>query len=966
MSNLEIEYIIAEDSASYTDFYDYWTTKAQDGIETSKGAILKEYDKTSQKYIYTAKNKKQYYVKIDRNSNIKVLDGLDSESEANDLKAIKKVMEVNDEIYVQHKEPDENGYIYDKYILESEGEETTVWEVMTIDFNGLNKYWTSQGDYVDESELYQYGGNYTSKVMSTTPDEYIDVVEGEEYFVRMYGEQKIYQSKWVETVPIVFLNENNEAVGYALKGSYSASKKGVTFTVPQGATKMHITNYCNQDSCFQKKVVLSSEKFNEIKSEQDKVLNYANTNYSDITSDPIIYKNLDKAYITFVNDDTTSETQKFANLFIKNNVPLSLAAVNNNFQNYAADGTESILSVVRRVTNAGGEILAHNANPITASTIEDNDTLYNYFVVQKKLLSRYGFNVNGIILAGGNGQIVGDARTAKWASALYSYSDILGEEYKGAYGIDSVYYHYRTAISNYYNDIDKIKQTIDSAIEKKEWKVFYFHNTNEVSLETLQATIDYIKSKGIDNIEMVTYKDMYKKFASRESELKNESTTYYISKNGNGSGLEESDPASLSYIKNRKLKTTDTVLFKSGEIFFDTLKLNVIQVDDEKEKQLTVSTYGGEEPATFSTYKYISDGWEKYSDNIYRIDLQDTSKYTGWITNSGDSANVGFLEDDKGNKYYNKKLTLEDLTENYQFYSDKSQYLYMYLDSNPYKVLGKLKAVGKSNLFYISSNTNVSNLKFEYTGGHGIQGNDEEEDNITISNCIFDNIGGSYLYSYQSSVRYGNGIEFYGSNASNVDIYDNIIRNVYDVGFTIQGTKGSGKNVKVHDNVMITNTQDSEIWESENATGVYGYEYYNNLSINQGRGWGYEARPDKDYSAVILFWGYDRENTDISFTNNTYYNPRKIFYINNTTDAYLLENIDNGLQPIKSNNNRIILQNNVKLYRYSYTIDSRDYLFKLYNFDTDSTWELLESEDNNITIQAAQLENIEKLRALIK
>ena len=41
----------------------------------------------------------------------------------------------------------------------------------------------------------------------------------------------------------------------------------------------------------------------------------------------------------------------------------------------------------------------------------------------------------------------------------------------------------------------------------------------------------------------------------------------------------------------------------------------------------------------------------------------------------------------------------------------------------------------------------------------------------------------------------GNGIEFYESDVKNVKIHKNIIRNVYDVAFTIQGEKGSGTNI---------------------------------------------------------------------------------------------------------------------------------------------------------------------------
>ena len=57
-----------------------------------------------------------------------------------------------------------------------------------------------------------------------------------------------------------------------------------------------------------------------------------------------------------------------------------------------------------------------------------------------------------------------------------------------------------------------------------------------------------------------------------------------------------------------------------------------------------------------------------------------------------------------------------------------------------------------------------------------------------------------------------------------------------------------------------------------------------NISINQGRGWGMEARPDKYVGSHILFWGYNIPNTDsnnsffLSFTSlpssTIYYHPK--------------------------------------------------------------------------------------------
>lgn len=866
----------------------------------------------------------------------------------NKEKNLNSNIDVGTDIYVQHDSSNN-----DIYLLNSEGKETTVYKIINVKYTA-SKQWTRDGLYIDDS---------TGKVGATSPDDYISVKENEVYFVRLYGIADIYRGvngdEWHITTPIVYFDDNGNCVGDALSGSLSSSKSGVEITIPSGATRMYISNYNNQNISIQKKLTLTETEFNKIKSKQDTILNYVETNYEDVKSDPVIYSELDKGYITFVNDDSRPNVDKFADLFISKNAPLCFAAVADNLLNTASNLTETRLDVALRVQEAGGEILAHNAPVVTDDTINDNNFMYNYFVVQKQALTRMGLDVNGIILAGGSGQITGSPLTAKWTSAIYKYSDLLGEKYDTSLGIDSVYHHGRGGLSNYNNDIEKIKADIDKAIEDKTWKVFYFHDTNEVSLETLEAILDYINSKSSDEVEIVTYNTMYQKFAERESTIKNNKKTYYVSSNGTSKdGTDINDPINLETLNSKKIKTGDTILFKSGDTFFGTLNLSIADVDD---KYVTISNYGEGDLPTISTYKYISNGWEKYSDNIYRIDIKDTNNYTGYTSDSTLAFNVGFLEDDKGNKYYNKKVSIDSLNSTYDFYSDGSQYLYMYIDNNPYKLLGNLKVVVRSNLMTLSSNMKISNLRFSYTGGHALEGASTNEENIIISNCIIENIGGSYLYSTSltNDTRYGNGIEFYGSNAKDIIITNNIFRNIYDVAFTIQGTSGSGTNIYVHDNVFINNSQDSEIWESGTATGVYNYQFYNNLSINQGRGWGYEARPDKYPAASILFWGYEIDNTDILFKNNVLYNPRQIYYLAVATNNYFLNH-----DTIKSDNNIFYMAEDTTIYRNNWNYNTKDEFISTYNIDKNSTYNLI-TPNSDITQQANVLNNINKLRLLV-
>ena len=428
-------------------------------------------------------------------------------------------------------------------------------------------------------------------------------------------------------------------------------------------------------------MTLNEQQFNEIKNLQTQILNSLDNNYQNVKNDPILYDKKDKSYVVFVIDDTREDMDKFADLFASKNVPLSLATISDNLSNMASNHTETRLDVALRVQEAGGEILTHNGPVVTQENINDNEFLYKYFVGEKQKLTGMGFNVNGILLAGGEGQILGSPLTAKWAYSTYKYSDLLGEDYNSMPNYSSVYYGWRNWIGNY-NGASGVNEYIDDLIRMKEWDVFFFHDEAEVSLDTLSTMLDYINSKGTDKIEVVTYSAMYNKYAKRQSEIQNEiygDKTYYVSANGTSTdGTDINNPTNLEILNNKDIKAGDTVLFKCGDTFFCDVDFDVTPVGNKK---VTISSYGNGERPTFSAYKYIGNNWQRYNNNIYRIDIKNTNNFTGYKLNYGNySYNVGFLEDDNGNKYYNKKDSINALSNNYDFYSDGEQYLYMYLE----------------------------------------------------------------------------------------------------------------------------------------------------------------------------------------------------------------------------------------------------------------------------------------------
>ena len=1114
-------------------------------------------------------------------------------------------IDVGSEVYVQHDENNNN--VYD--LKKDDSGTTTIYKLIFPKFTA-NKGWRREG-FLDDNREYRSvettdENGETIKTLAivpwgaTAPDDYIPVKAGEKYFIKTYGVGGIKtnstETPYIWYTPVLFLDDNNNKVADMLSNTMSASKKGVMIEVPENATRMHITMYNNQGFTLQKELNLSDEEFDALTINREEFEKQLKENYESYKTNQTLIREPDKGYITFVNDDTRPCIDKVADIFTEKEVPLVIAALPDSFMENSSNQTETRLQSVQRLMAIGSELMAHNGMVLTEDGFSDYNTMFSIFVRTKQIFNNYGFDVNGIILSGGSGQVVGRAESEEWCSSIYGYSDLYGTDYthKGI-ALGSAYYHYRGGLSNYKNDIEKMKAAIDETIANKKWSVFYFHDYSEISEENLKELIDYAKSKSSEELEIVTYKQLYDKLAVREQDLIDEikdgngvvtftmddaykdaytiikekfdkygfkgsvavrkdyvekgtagnqsylseseikelfdsgweiiahgldmginhkgqslfimpgeeghishsgftleqelvegksyiesiigrgnvkgfsipnlvtrseyipvmkkwykyalgtcdeendfvnnriqvrtlfpisnqpadeaetlfnkmkaeideaiylgkklniyfhltdtftkqinwsnydcneqaldkileyvaekqkegvldvklpcetycddtpipdvkPTVYYVSADGTGNGLSEKTPMSYEDANKKRFLSGDIILFKRGDIFYGSFNPYIMNAND---KITTVSAYGEGALPVISGYKIADkiESWELDSEGIYKIDLTDTDKFSGIKTTDTNSVNIGFMEDENGVKYYKKKVALTSLTEENDFYCD-TQYLYVKSDENPYTKLGSLKLATKTNLVSLRSNLKISNLNIRGTGAHGVTYAGTDIDNVIISDNIIEDIGGSYL---KGSTRYGNGIEFYGTNASNITVERNIIKNVYDVGFTMQGTAGSGKDVEVKHNLFVTNTQDSEIWESGSATGINGYQFSENVSVNQGRGWGYEARPDQYVSAHILFWGYTIENTDIYFHNNFVYNPIRIYFIEQTNKTNIFFKEKNL---IRSDYNTYYMNNTATIFRDSYKIGEKDTFIAEYNDkDTNSIFNLLE------------------------
>ena len=212
---------------------------------------------------------------------------------------------------------------------------------------------------------------------------------------------------------------------------------------------------------------------------------------------------------------------------------------------------------------------------------------------------------------------------------------------------------------------------------------------------------------------------------------------------------------------------------------------------------------------------------------------------------------------------------MNELKDEYDFYCDENS-IYIKSVENPIEKLGTLKFAIDVGALRASSNTIYENLKITNTGVHGISRNTSNLKNCTVRNCVIENIGGS-VYNKETFTRYGNGIEFW-NEAENTLVEKCIIKNTYDAAYTIQGNTSTigFKNNICRENIFIGCTYDIELFSYYKDNNMItppmtNSVISNNISINQGKGWGYIVRKDKDPSSILVLWGDNSisEHSDI-------------------------------------------------------------------------------------------------------
>ncbi len=438
---------------------------------------------------------------------------------------------------------------------------------------------------------------------------------------------------------------------------------------------------------------------------------------------------------------------------------------------------------------------------------------------------------------------------------------------------------------------------------------------------------------------------------TREIYASESGTTYYVSATGTSTdGTDINDPMSYAAANDqtKEYAAGSRILLKRGDTFYGEFRPITRGLEGN---EVYIGAYGEGPKPIISGAKIITDRDAFIQEgDFFKIDLSDWNNYDGYrdVIKKNDTkiyyANVGFVQDRNGKKYGEHKQYVpasndfSNAKEKYD-YLEVDKYLYIKTDVNPIDELGELTLGGYVTLYYVGDNTVTEDLHLQNTGWNGVEKRVYPIKNVTIRNCIVDNIGGSQQWGIYNSegkfTLFGNGIQFW-DGADDILVEKNIIRNVYDAGFTIQSHVGSYDNVVVRDNLFINNEYSVELWDSQSSTGIYNYEQYNNISINQGRGWSHGARRDAGHGAEFVFFTVNKGFGGMNAHDNIFYNPRRLYF----TPPEELENFKEGFT---SDNNTIIIDEAEQSYIQNKTVNIKEFnkLQSEYNVDANSTLSFL-------------------------
>ena len=334
---------------------------------------------------------------------------------------------------------------------------------------------------------------------------------------------------------------------------------------------------------------------------------------------------------------------------------------------------------------------------------------------------------------------------------------------------------------------------------------------------------------------------------------------------------------------NKGLPPGGTALLRCGDVFYGTIN---VKGGLGRDRHTVITSFGSGARPTISGLKILRDDpsiWKanKLSAiyNMWYVDISDPSNFTGVATAE---ANPGFLIVDGELKPW-KRFSRYDVNSQWDFAGEDGR-LYVHSTNNPALLAHDIRVAMRVTGVRLFSHMTVSNIAVRSTGAHGMYAgwSSTPSIDILVSDCSFENIGGSELPGHEPRVRYGNGVEF-GSNCSDAIVERCEFKGIYDVAFTMQGmpTTIGWSDIHMRDCIVTDSTQAFEIWckDAKPGVGFARCSFTGNRVVNVGGGWGAVVRPNRQTATPLLVYTTDTDTVDIVVTKNVFENaPRGLIF----------------------------------------------------------------------------------------
>ena len=241
---------------------------------------------------------------------------------------------------------------------------------------------------------------------------------------------------------------------------------------------------------------------------------------------PMTWKEMDKGYVILEMDDASEELETFYKIIVEQyGFPMSSSC-----WSVDLDTDPEKVARLRWLEDHGGEITSHTHNNLGVYGDTSLETIEADFKASAEAWAKHGFNVNGIMVQGKGGKELDSysyearARVEPITSKYFYYSD--------RYGVSTQYDNKRNWIAAGWSPTKKL---IDDAISNKSFTILATHGYDEVTgmpsytHDYLIQVLDYLKEKeDAGELEVITYRDLFKRFADWETPVDLGDTKYTV------------------------------------------------------------------------------------------------------------------------------------------------------------------------------------------------------------------------------------------------------------------------------------------------------------------------------------------------------------------------------------------------------------------------------------------------------